>query len=159
MNQFLSTCKTRNNFTTVDLGTFEQLSQYTFAATSNPLKLEGKVFLKELLNLTSAEISLNNLPPKTSIPFYHKHRLNEEIYIFVRGQGEFQVDDCVFSVREGTVVRVDPEGERCLRNISDTELLGWIVIQSRANSYIGDTIEDGFGVDKRVSWVGKQKLE
>ncbi|GAB4236526.1 MAG: hypothetical protein Kow0049_21690 [Stanieria sp.] len=158
MNQSPLTCKTRNNFTTVDLGTFEELSQYTFATITNPLQLEGKIFLKELLNLTSAEISLNNLPPKKSYPFYHKHRLNEEIYIFVRGQGEFQVDDCVFSVKEGTAVKVDPEGERCLRNVSDSKPLCWIVIQSRTKSYIGDTIEDGFGVDKRVSWVGKEKL-
>ncbi|MDZ7957914.1 MAG: cupin domain-containing protein [Aulosira sp. DedQUE10] len=79
--------------------------------------------------------------------------------VVIRGKGEFQVDDCVFPVGEGTVVRVDPEGERCLQNTSDTEDLCWIVIQSRVGSYPDNTIEDGFGVYKKVSWVGKQQIK
>ncbi|MFQ4142513.1 cupin domain-containing protein [Chlorogloeopsis sp. ULAP02] len=147
-----------NNFTVVDFGKFSDLEQYFFEAQEPSIKLEGKVFLKQLLQLTSAEISLNTLQPLKSIPFYHKHQLNEEIYIFIQGQGEFQVDDCVFPVSEGTVIRVDSEGERCLRNISDQEQLNWIVIQSRAGSYRDRTIEDGYGIQKRVSWVGKQRI-
>jgi mannose-6-phosphate isomerase-like protein (cupin superfamily) len=116
------------------------------------------VFLKQLLNLSGAEISLNTLPPSTSIPFYHKHHQNEEVYIFVSGQGEFQVDNYVFPVAEGTVVRVDPDGERCLRNVSQEEALCWVVIQARAGSQSNFTIEDGFAVQKRVSWVGKIQL-
>ncbi len=158
MTQSSLASKTGQNFAVADLGLFTQLHQFTFEALGNPIKLEGKVFLKQLLNLTSAEISLNNLPPGKSVPFYHKHRLNEEIYIFIRGKGEFQVDDCVFPVSEGTVVRVDPEGERCLRNTSDAEDLCCIVIQSRVGSYADHTIQDGFGVQKRVSWVGKERL-
>jgi mannose-6-phosphate isomerase-like protein (cupin superfamily) len=158
MAQVAQTAKTGQNFAVADLGLLSQLRQFTFETPEAPIKLEGKVFLKQILALSSAEISLNNLPPSTSVPFYHKHRLNEEIYVFVRGKGEFQVDDCVFSVGEGTVVRVDPEGERCMRNISDTEDLCWIVIQSRVGSYPDHTIQDGFGVQKRVSWVGKQQI-
>lgn len=26
------------------------------------------------------------------MPFYHTHRLNEEIYLFLKGVGEFQID-------------------------------------------------------------------
>jgi hypothetical protein len=77
---------------------------------------------------------------------------------FIRGKGEFQVDDLVFGVSEGSVVRVDPEGERCMQNISDAEELCFIVVQSRVGSYADHTIEDGFGVQKRVSWVGKERL-
>jgi mannose-6-phosphate isomerase-like protein (cupin superfamily) len=146
------TAEAGRNFAVVDVGLFSDLQQFIFKAPGVPIELEGKVFLKEALNLTSAEISFNNLPPATSIPFYHKHRLNEEIYIVVRGEGEFQVDDDIFAVKEGTVVRVDPEGERCLRNTSDTEPLYWIVIQARANSYSDHTIQDGVGVQKPVSW-------
>lgn len=151
--------KTGENFAVVDLGVFSELEQFTFAAPEKSLKVEGKVFLKQLLNLTSAELSLNKLPPKKSVPFYHKHRLNEEIYIFIRGSGEFQVNDRIFPISEGTVVRVDPEGERCMRNTSDTEELCWIVIQSRVGSYIDDhTIEDGLGVQKKVNWDDKERL-
>ena len=150
--------KTGSNFTVVDLGNFSELDQFAFEIPTNSRKIEGKIFLKELLNLTSAEISVNKLPPGKSIPFYHKHRLNEETYIFLRGNGEFQIDDLVFPLSEGTVVRVAPDGERCLRNIDSTEELCWIVIQSRINSQPDQTIQDGFAVEKRVSWVGKQSL-
>jgi mannose-6-phosphate isomerase-like protein (cupin superfamily) len=158
MTQVSPSVKTGQNFAVADLGLFSKLRQFTFEASEAPLKLEGKVFLKHILNLSSAEVSFNNLPPNKSVLFYHKHRLNEEIYVFVRGNGEFQVDDRVFSVGEGTVVRVDPEGERCMRNTSDTEDLCWIVIQSRAGSYSDHTIQDGFCVQKKVSWVGKQQI-
>ncbi|GAB4370303.1 MAG: hypothetical protein Kow00121_10900 [Elainellaceae cyanobacterium] len=158
MIQATPTAKTGKNFAVTDLGLFSDLRQFTFAMPDAPMKLEGKIFLKQILNLTSSEISVNNLPPKASVPFYHKHRLNEEIYIFVQGFGEFQVDDCVFAVQQGTIVRVDPEGERCMRNTSATDDLCWIVIQSRSGSYSDHTIQDGFGVQKRVRWVGKQRI-
>ena len=151
MNASLS-AKTGDNFAVVDVGNFSELYQYTFRAEGTPLKAKGKVFLKEALGLTSAEISLNKLSPDSSIPFYHKHRLNEEIYLFIGGEGEFQVDGEIFPVAEGTVVKVNPEGERCFRNISETEDLSWIVIQSRKDSLPDKTIEDGFKVDKKVSW-------
>ena len=115
--------------------------------------------LKGLLNLTSAEISINQLPPKQSLPFYHRHQLNEEIYLFIRGEGEFQVDDRVFPTQEGTAVRVDCEGDRCIRNTSATEMLIYIVIQSRADSYTDHTIQDGVSVQKPVSWEGKEHVE
>jgi mannose-6-phosphate isomerase-like protein (cupin superfamily) len=158
MTQPCLTAKTGSNVAVTDLGQLSELRQYTFAAPGFPLEVEGKIFLNEVLHLTSAEISLNTLPPKKSIPFYHKHRLNEEIYIFIRGTGEFQVDNCVFAILEGSVVRVDPPGERCLRNISETEDLCWIVIQAKAGSDRYRTIEDGIGIEKRVSWVGKKPL-
>jgi mannose-6-phosphate isomerase-like protein (cupin superfamily) len=158
MSQTIPTARTGQNFAVADLGMFSQLRRFTFDTPEFPMKLEGKVFLKQILELTSSEISFNNLSPKTSVPFYHKHRLNEEIYIFVVGTGEFQVDDCVFPVTEGTIVRVDPEGERCLRNISDTEELCPMVIQARVNSFPDHTIEDGLGFQKRVSWVGKKRI-
>jgi mannose-6-phosphate isomerase-like protein (cupin superfamily) len=149
--------KIEDNFAVVDLGEFFGLDQFTFETPSTPIKLEGKLFLKQLLNLTSAEISVNKLAPGKSIPFYHKHRLNEEIYIFIKGKGEFRVGDRVFPVSEGTVVRVDCNGERCWRNHSAEDLY-YIVIQARAGSYTGDTIQDGIGVEKRVSWVGKERI-
>lgn len=158
MAQVAPTARTGQNFAVTDLGLFSELRKFAFETSEAPMKLEGKIFLKQILDLSSAEISFNNLPPNTSVPFYHKHRLNEEIYIFVQGMGEFQVDDCIFSVGEGTVVRVDPEGERCMRNTSDAEDLCWVVMQSRKGSYSDHTIQDGFGVQRRVSWVGKQQI-
>ncbi|MGB3404418.1 MAG: cupin domain-containing protein [Microcoleaceae cyanobacterium] len=157
-SQLSVSVKDGENFAAVNLGDFSQLHQYSFDIPEKDFKVSGKAFLNQILNLTSAEVSLNNLAPKKSIPFYHKHRLNEEIYIVVQGEGEFQVNDKVFSIKQGSVVKVNPEGERCLRNTSDTENLCFIVIQSRINSHPDSTIEDGFATEKQVSWVGKEQI-
>lgn len=159
MNQSLPVSREGENFTFANLGAFSQLDRFVFGTPKHSYKLAGKVFLKQLLNLSGAEISLNCLPPQKSIPFYHKHQLNEEIYIFISGEGEFQIDDRLFPLKEGTIVRVDPEGVRCFRNTSETEDLTFVAIQVRKNSYQGSTIEDGIPVEKRVSWVGKKRIE
>ncbi|WP_017326162.1 cupin domain-containing protein [Synechococcus sp. PCC 7336] len=145
------------NFAAVNLGPFAALDRFTFEPEGKP-SLEGKVFLKQVLALTGAEISLNKLPPRRSMHFYHKHHHNEEIYIFLGGRGEFQVDNRVFEVSEGTVVRVDCAAERCMRSTSD-EGLYFATIQVRTGTFEGDTIQDGIGVSERVRWVGKQWLE
>jgi mannose-6-phosphate isomerase-like protein (cupin superfamily) len=149
--------KSGENFSVANVGSFSELDEFTFEAANLPLKVQGKVFLKELLSLTSAEISFNSIPPGKSIPFYHKHRFNEEIYIFIRGAGEFQVDNVVFPVTEGTVVRVDCEGERCWRNTSDADL-HCITIQARAGSFPNHTIQDGLKVERAVSWEEKTRV-
>lgn len=144
------------HFTAADLGPLSQLDQYTFKHPALPRETDGKLFLNKLLGLTSSEISINKLPPRTSIPFYHTHCLNEEIYIFLKGAGEFQFDNKVLPISEGTVVRVSQEGERCWRNTSETEDLYYVVVQARPGTYEGNTVADGVGVQKRVSWVNKE---
>ncbi len=153
--------QTGPDFAVADVGPLADLDQFTFTLPvgDRAIDTSGKIFLKDPLALTGAELSLNSLPPKQSLGFYHKHQQNEEIYIFLAGTGEFQVNGWVFPVQEGTVVRVDPQGERCLRNRSASDRLCWIVVQVRAQSYAeGATIEDGIAVPKRVSWVGKRSL-
>ena len=144
------------NFTAVHLGPLAQLHQYKYKHPALPRETDGKVFLNQILGMTSSEISINKLPPRTSMPFYHQHCLNEEIYIFLKGEGEFQIDGKVLPVSEGTVVRVSQEGERCWRNTSETEDLYYVVVQARAGTYEGNTVADGVGVQKRVSWVAKE---
>jgi mannose-6-phosphate isomerase-like protein (cupin superfamily) len=114
--------------------------------------VDGKIFLNQLLGLTGAEISFNKMPPGGGLPFYHTHKLNEEIYIFTKGKGEFQVDGKVFPVQEGSVVRIARDGERCWRNTSTEDDLDCIVIQAREGSYEGHTTQDGVGVAKPVVW-------
>ncbi|MEL7083761.1 MAG: cupin domain-containing protein [Cyanobacteria bacterium P01_A01_bin.3] len=146
-----------HHFAVTNAGPFADLGQYAFEPEGMPA-LPGKLFLKSVLQLTGAEVSLNHLPAKTSMLFYHTHQRNEEIYIVVSGEGEYQVDDVVFPIREGSVVRVDCAGERCLRSTGDRGL-SFITVQVVTGSHSGETIEDGVGCDRRVSWVGKTRLE
>ena len=55
-------------------------------------KLEmGKVFLKETLGLTSCEISVNVVPKGFKMPFNHKHKQNEEVFIILKGEGVLKI--------------------------------------------------------------------
>ncbi len=62
--------KTGSNFAVTHAGPFSQLDQYSFEVPGNSMKLSGKVFLNQILNLTSAEVSINSIPPGKSIPSF-----------------------------------------------------------------------------------------
>ena len=44
-------------------------------------KQDPRTELHDVLGLTGAEISINNLPAGAGVPFVHSHKKNEEIYI------------------------------------------------------------------------------
>lgn len=134
-----------NNYTSIDLGELDHLGEYSFLHPKLKQEIIGKVFLGEVLNSTGVEISLQILPPNTNISFLHKHRNHEEIYFFIKGSGQFQVDDSVFNVGEGTLIRISPEGIRTWRNNSDKPLI-YMVIQSQSGTLDGYSVSDGFRV-------------
>jgi mannose-6-phosphate isomerase-like protein (cupin superfamily) len=139
------------NYSVFAIGSFEQLKQHTFERAGAPITVAGKLFLKEKLSLTSMEISFNTLAAEKSVPFIHRHRQHEEAYLFLAGNGEFQVDGETFPIQQGTAVRVAPAGERVLRNTGKTELI-FIVIQAVDGSMQGNDIEDGEAVKTAVRW-------
>jgi mannose-6-phosphate isomerase-like protein (cupin superfamily) len=139
------------NFTAAHVGPWERLDEYIFTNPKLPGDYPGKLFLKRELGLTGLEVSLNKLAPGGAISFYHKHQTNEELYVFIGGKGQFQIDGETVNVREGTVIRVAPGGERAWRNNS-TEDLYFVVIQAKAGSFEGETISDGKGVPGTVRW-------
>lgn len=112
----------------------------------------GRVTLKGELALTGSEISINELPPGVSVPFVHSHKRNEEVYIILKGKGEFYVDGDEFGVEEGSVLRVDPAGARCLRADGRTAIR-YICIQTEANSLVQFTQDDGVMSEAKPSWL------
>ncbi len=135
-----------DHYSALQAGKWEDLGQYVI---TEPVKARGKLFLKEALEMTGMEVSLNRFPAGAAMPFYHKHKENEELYIFVKGSGQFEIDGEVIEIREGTVIRCAPEGVRIWRNNSSEDLY-FIVIQAKANSLTSGTITDGVIVDKPV---------
>ncbi len=143
--------KQGNHFSSLDLGDLKDLMQYSFKHPLLPAPVEGKKFLRDDLSLTGMEVSLQKLAPRTPIPFYHQHKENEELYLFLKGSGEFQIDGEIVPIREGTAIRVAPSGVRTWRNTSD-EPLYYIVVQAKVNSIAGSDTSDGLRVKERVSW-------
>lgn len=139
------------NFTASHPGKFADLHQYLIEHPRLNRKAPGKLFLKDHLNLTSMQVSLNKLPAGVEVPFYHAHKNNEELYIFTGGKGQMQIDGEIVDVEEGTAIRVAPNGLRTWRNNSNQDLY-YIVIQAKDRSLDGDTFDDGLPSDKPVSW-------
>ncbi|WP_295732471.1 cupin domain-containing protein [uncultured Muribaculum sp.] len=102
---------------------------------------EGKQFVKDATGATSCEISFGTLPTGEAVPFFHSHKANEENYIILSGAGKFQVDDEVFDIAEGSVVRVSTGSDRNLRCTS-AEPLCYICIQAKEGSLGGYTMTD-----------------
>jgi uncharacterized cupin superfamily protein len=81
------------NYQIHNIGRLSDIKRYTHILPDSKLEMKGKLFINALVGLTGSEISFNALPPKASMPFYHKHTENEEVYIVLSGIGEFQIDD------------------------------------------------------------------
>lgn len=115
------------------------------------LAAKGRIMAGQELGLTGCEISFNHIPAGQFKPFVHTHKQNEEVYIIVSGNGEFKVDDDEFAIKEGSVIRVDPAGERALK--AGAEDLIYICVQARKNSLTQATEHDGVIVESKASWM------
>ena len=139
------------HYTAVDLGNLNDLMDYSLVHPVNKRLIEGKVFLKDATLATGTEISFNSLPPHAEQPYFHIHRKNEETYIIIKGFGFFQVDEDCFSIKEGSVIRVAPQGKRGISNSSDETMI-YMVIQSKENSLEEYTTADGERVPFEPKW-------
>lgn len=111
--------------------------------------LDGKLFLGKALGFSGMEVSLNRFAPGQEVPFIHQHRLHEEMYLFIQGHGQFQVDGEVFDVQPGTIVRVLPQAKRAWRNSSADEDLLCVIVQANVESLTG---QDGIRLDEPLNW-------
>ena len=139
------------NFQSRNFGALRDLNQYVFAPEGTPINVEGKLFLGKELGLSSMEVSLNKDAAGNGMPFYHRHHNNEELYIFISGQGEMSIDDEIIPVQEGSVVSVQPDARRAWWNTGDSEFT-YIVIQAPVGRLKAATLEDGEILEGAVPW-------
>jgi mannose-6-phosphate isomerase-like protein (cupin superfamily) len=132
---------------------FEPPNRWSELVTPHPRlgEVRGKIFLGKFLNLTGMEASLGHLPPGRGIPFLHSHKQNEELYFFLSGTGEMQVDGVKIPIRPGTAIRIAPAGVRSWRNAGD-EPMSYIVIQAKAGSLEQATGSDADVPSRPVEW-------
>ncbi len=140
------------NYSLTQLGKLGDWAQHSFRHAAFPQPVAGKTFVKDALGLSGMEVSFNHVPRGGAIPFYHRHNANEELYLFLGGKGEMQVDGKTLAVCEGSAVRVAPEGKRAWRNTGD-EALVFVVIQARAGTLSQGDISDGAIVPGKVAWA------
>ena len=158
------------NFSAISVGKLSELSDYVielspevkipgkvFGGTalvielSPEVKIPGKVFGGAALQATGSEFSFQMFQPGTETGFLHTHKNHEELYFFLAGKGEFQVDGQVFPVEEGSVVRVSPDGKRSVRNNGTTPLV-MLCVQYRGNTFTAEDATDGVILNEPVKW-------
>lgn len=129
----IKTVSEGSNYTCINVGKFCDLNQHVLTMPGGQ-KNPGKVFLGKPSKMTGEEISYGSLPPGASIPFFHAHHKHEEVYLVISGTGEYQIDDTVFPIEEGSVVRVGTGASRNLKNTGTVPLV-YICVQTMENSY------------------------
>lgn len=118
----MTTENTMTNFKTVELGKLDEIGK-NFE--------NGKAFLHDVLNLTSCEISVSAMPAGVKLPFNHKHEQNEEIYIFLKGDGVMALDGKNVEFKEGSCIKVEPAAIRTIEAKTDIQ---YICVQAKSGS-------------------------
>lgn len=139
------------SFSAVNFGKLADIKDYVLELGPE-VRIPGKVFGGQAVDATGAEFSFQIFAPGQETGFLHTHKNHEELYFFLGGKGEFQVDGHVIPVEEGSAVRVAPEGKRTVRN-NGTEPLVMLCIQYRGNSFTPDDATDGNILDEPVKWL------
>jgi mannose-6-phosphate isomerase-like protein (cupin superfamily) len=140
------------NFACVHAGPMAGWAQFRLEPPDVPAPTRGKLFLKNLLGSAGLELSLNVVPPGKGMPFLHRHRQNDEVYVVVGGRGQFLVDGNCLDVAEGSVLRLSPPAAWAWRNNSD-EPLYFLCLQYRADSVIQGGTIDGQKVEGKPAWA------
>ena len=66
-------------------------------------------FARPALELEKSGISYQKLAPGFRVPFGHRHKHQEELYVVVSGSGRIKIDDEILDIKQWDAVRVPPE--------------------------------------------------
>jgi len=148
----IETVKSGKNFTAVSVGKISEIIEHELPMGPD-FTLKGKVFAGQAVGATGSELSFQTLVPGQDSGFLHTHKTHEELYIILKGEGEYQVDGDIFPVSEGTIIRVAPDGKRALKN-TGSDNLTMLCIQYKANGFTAadSPMEDGVILKEELKW-------
>lgn len=141
---------TAENFSAVSIGKLNELGDYVLELTPE-VNIPGKVFCGTSLGTTGSELSFQMFQPGTETGFMHTHKNHEELYFFLSGTGEFQVDGKIFPISEGSIVRVSPAGKRSVRNNGTIPLI-MLCVQYEGATFTKKDATDGNILNEHVKW-------
>ena len=148
----IETIKTGKNYAAVSVGKMNEIIEHELPMGPG-VTIKGKVFVGQAVDATGSELSFQTLVPGQDSGFLHTHKTHEELYIILRGEGQYQVDGEIFPVGEGTIVRVSPNGKRALKN-TGSENLTMLCIQYKANVFTeaDSPMTDGVILQDELKW-------
>lgn len=110
-------------FTAINVGKLADIGDYNVTDEKGEIQEPGKVYLQDSLKTIGSQLSYTVIMPGKAVSYFHVHHKNEEVYMVIKGQGEYQVDDVVFPICEGSIVRVGVEASRCYKNTGKDPLI------------------------------------
>lgn len=137
-------------YTCISVGKMAELPEHILELGPE-VKIPGKVFAGAAAGATGAEFSFQSFPVGAETGFLHTHRTHEELYFFLSGEGQMQVDGEIFPVTEGSVVRVAPTPKRSVRNTGNEPLV-MLCIQYKEASFSAEDAADGEILAEEVVW-------
>ncbi len=148
----IKTIKTGKNYSAVNVGKVNEIIEHELPMGPN-VTIQGKVFVGQAVGATGSELSFQTLVPGQDSGFLHTHKTHEELYIILKGEGQYQVDGEIFPVSEGSVIRVAPEGKRALKNTGNDNLT-MLCIQYKANAFTeaDSPMTDGNILQDPLNW-------
>lgn len=109
--------------------------------TKTSVTAGARTELHDVLHLTGAEISVNELPAGGCVPFIHAHKANEEIYGILEGEGKAVIDGETIGLTAGDWLRVAPAANRQFF-AAEKSGMKYLCIQVKAGSLKGYTAAD-----------------
>lgn len=146
----IQTIENGANFSAANFGKLDDVKDYVLELGPE-IKIPGKIFGGQALGSTGGEFSFQVFAPGQETGFLHTHKNHEELYFFLKGKGEFQVDGDIFPVEEVSVIRVAPEGRRSVRN-NGSDPLVMLCVQYRGNTFTKEDATDGDILNEPVKW-------
>ncbi len=86
-------------------------------------KVKEKEFLARRMGCKGVGFAFVRYKPGQGAAFVHRHRVQEEVFITLRGKGSIVLDGHRHSMPEGTIVRVAPKVYRAIGNDSRRDVV------------------------------------
>lgn len=86
-------------------------------------KVKEKEFLSRPMGCKGVGFSFVRYKPGEGATYVHRHRVQEEVFITLKGTGSIILDGRRHSMPEGTIMRVAPQVYRALGNDSKRDVL------------------------------------
>jgi len=91
----IETIATGKNYSAVSVGKMSEIIEHELPMGPD-FTLKGKVFAGQAVGATGSELSFQTLVPGQDSGFLHTHKTHEELYIILKGEGQYQVDGEIF---------------------------------------------------------------
>lgn len=90
-------------------------------------KVKDKEFLSRPMGCKGVGFSYVRCKPGQGAAYFHKHKVQEEVFIALKGEGTIILDGKRVKMPEGTVIRVGPKVSRALGNDSKKDVIYMIL--------------------------------